>query len=333
MRKGASRKCGKKIRPEPCSSCSCSDGWVSVRDPQSSLLGRAKEEGKGVFLVLERGKMGKRRQTNTWVCSDSGVTSRVGRRAAGPQPGPLCSAQGVIDPHFPGVLVSRAIITPQLAELPHGQNPSLCQQPWQAQEPGGVPAPGMEQRQSPKAPGALAASVCPSQSQRCRKPPLQPLMHPSKLEKPLSLLLPPALSPAPAGDISGSLHPSLEELEACFPFGNNGPDSRSCKVCGGFSCSRPVQGEFPPKSHLQPWQMCRAHGCHSTFILYQPLTGQPNRIPDVSYPGAQPKALGFFSVVLGCSVFAQLAWHWDIWTEQLPENTDFFPPKNRGKKI
>lgn len=143
----------------------------------------------------------------------------------------------------------------------------------------------------------------------------------------------PVPSPQPGLQVglspAASLHP-WRNSRRVFPSdvqANNGPDSRSCKVCVGFSCSQPGQGEFSLKSHLQPWQMCRAHGCHSTFILYLPLTGQANRIPDVSYPGAQPKVLGFFSVVLGCSVFAQLTGHWDIWRESCLQTLIFFPPK------
>lgn len=147
----------------------------------------------------------------------------------------------------------------------------------------------------------------------------------------------PVPSPQPPLQVGTSLwawiHP-WRNSRRVFPSDQTMALTHRAEVCVGFSWSQPIQGEFPPKSHLQVWQMCRAHGCRSTFILYLPLTGQANRIPDVSYPGAQTKVLGFFSVVLGCSVFARLAWHWDIWGEQLPANIDFFfPPKNRKKYI
>lgn len=192
-----------------------------------------------------------------------------------------------------------------------------------------VPAPGIEQRQTRTLPELI--SPCTSWvGPVLRKPPFQAI-HESKLDK--SLFLPPVPSPQPWLQVGTSLVASIHpwrNLSRVFPLDtqtNNGPDSRSCSICVGFSWSQPVQGEFPLKSHLQPWQMCRVHGCHSTFILYLPLTGQANRIPDVSYPGARPKVLGIFSVVLGCSEFARLTWHWDIWREQLPANIDFFPPK------
>lgn len=59
------KRCGKKIRDDPGSSCSGSGGWMSVRDPQASLLcchgrGRAKAEGKDLLLVPERGKIAKK---------------------------------------------------------------------------------------------------------------------------------------------------------------------------------------------------------------------------------------------------------------------------------
>lgn len=138
------KRWGKNIRPDPGSSCSCSGRWMSVRDPQPSLWccpsrGRAKAEGKGVFPMPERGKIAKRRQTKPWVCSQQGVTSRVGRRVACPNHCPLCTAQGMIYPHIPTFLLNKAIITPQFAEVIPGPNPTLYHHP--GQPPSG-PCPG-----------------------------------------------------------------------------------------------------------------------------------------------------------------------------------------------
>lgn len=127
--------------------------------------GRAKAQGKGAFLVPERGKIAKRRQSNAWLCSEQGVTSRVGRRVASPHPRPLCTAEGIIYPHFPTFfLLTRAITDPTVFR----GYPRAKPHPGQPLEPGAV-GNGTKANTSP------ASVNLPSQQPggTSRKPPLR----------------------------------------------------------------------------------------------------------------------------------------------------------------